>query len=269
MDSKRKGKALITGASSGIGKAFSWKLAREGYDITLVARNLERLEKFSIELKKATGINPEILVADLSTEEGVGLVEKSIRETEDLIYLINNAGFGLGKAFYECETNRIMDILSVHIIASTRFCRAALPRMIERNEGNIINVSSMAAYLTTSATYSPTKSYLNSFSLSLRTELLETAPQIRIQALCPGFTRTSFHSTEEMKRQDFSGFPNWFWMEADSVAEQSLKALEKRSGIFIPGWRNRFVVWLLTGRITSHLAKKIMEKRHPEKNNNK
>lgn len=267
MNPKSNKIALITGASSGIGKAFAMKLAADGYDLILVSRNREMLEKISNELNGLYETNSEIIVADLSTEIGIEKVETVISNTAGLHFLINNAGFGLGKAFYECDMNRIMDILNVHIVSTTRFCRAVLPKMIERNEGAIINVSSMAAYLTTSATYSPTKSYLNSFSLSLKNELSGIAPGIKVQALCPGFTRTGFHSTKDMKNQDFSNFPDWFWMNADSVVEQSLNALEKKSGIFIPGWRNRFVVWLLTGRVISRLVRRIMEKRHPENRN--
>ena len=254
--------ALITGASSGIGAAFARELAARGYDLILVARRQERLEKLTRELNERYGIEAAVLVADLATEQGMTSVEERIRLTEPLTILINNAGFGVPGLFHEHELEKTINMLNVHVIASTRFTWTALQQMATRNQGVIINVSSIAAFLPypMAVGYCSTKAYLNVFSEALQNQLRHT--NITIQALCPGFTYSEFHDTPEV-RDSFhrSDYPKWMWMNAGEVVEHSLNALSKKNVIVIPGWRNRMLVWLMKNGVTAWLARAIMARK--------
>ncbi|MEJ2558462.1 MAG: SDR family NAD(P)-dependent oxidoreductase, partial [Anaerolineae bacterium] len=171
-------------------------------------------------------------------------VERRIAELENLDLLINNAGFGAPGPFVEVDLVRHMAMIQVHIIASVRLSRAALPGMMARRRGAIINVSSLASFvpLPGSTTYSATKAYLNVFSEALQAELKGTG--VQIQALCPGFTHTGFHYTPEHRVYGGPRFPELLWMSAPEVAAQSLDALSRGQVIFIPGLKNRLLAVL-------------------------
>jgi len=141
------------------------------------------------------------------------------------------------------------------------FCRAVLPNMIKRNRGSIINVSSMVAFspLVGNTVYAATKSYLNMFSRSLQTELGNF--HIRVQALCPGFTYTGFHDTEEYRDFSRSSVPKALWMSAQEVAERSLKALSKNKVVFVPGIKNRILAGLMNNETISRCIIKFKRQR--------
>jgi short-subunit dehydrogenase len=189
--------ALITGASSGIGATFARQLAGKGYDLVLVARRRERLASVANELQKTHSVSVETLVADLANLSDIEKVEKRIRKLENLSTLINNAGFGVSGNFAETDPAKQIDMINVHIVASVRLCRAALPGMIARHHGAIINIASTAAFVPIPGhiMYNATKAYLVFFSEALQAEL--TATGVHVQALCPGFTHTEFHDTSE------------------------------------------------------------------------
>jgi short-subunit dehydrogenase len=233
--------ALITGASSGIGAAFARQLAAKGYHLILVARRGERLAALAAELREDYPIAADVLVADLSSLSNIERVERRIAELENLELLINNAGFGAPGPFAEVDLVRHMAMIHVHIIASVRLSRAALPGMMARRRGAIINLSSIASFvpLPGSTTYSATKAYLNVFSEGLQAELKGTG--VKIQALCPGFTHTGFHYTPEHGASRFPRIPELLWMPAPEVAAQSLNALSRGQVIFIPGLKNRLL----------------------------
>jgi hypothetical protein len=233
--------ALITGASSGIGAEFARQLAACGMNLVLVARREDRLAALSDELQQEHGIDAEVLVADLNRTEDVQRVEQRIAELDDFEMLINSAGFGLQGSFSEVDVQGQIDMIRVHVEATVRLTRAAVPTMIRRDRGAIINVSSVAAYITSgeSNTYCATKTYLNSFSESLQHELRKT--KVRVQALCPGFTHTGFHNSESIGEFDTLSVPKWAWMSAEQVVSASLKALRRKRVIVVPGWKN----WLL------------------------
>lgn len=235
------GTALITGASSGIGAAFARLLAARGYHLTLVARREDRLSALAAELHGQYPITAEILVADLSKPADAERVESRIHELEGLDLLINNAGFGAPGQFIERDLGIQLDMIHVHVVASVRLSRAALPGMIARRQGGIINVSSIAAFVPMpgNATYSATKAYLNVFSEALQAELTGTG--VQIQALCPGFTRTGFHHTPEYEASDRYQIPGLLWMSAREVAAGSLEALAQGQVIYVPGRKNRFL----------------------------
>jgi short-subunit dehydrogenase len=209
MASKESRLALVTGASSGIGEAFARRLARDGYDLAVVARRADLLARLGMELSEQYGVEVEIVVADLATEEGISKVEEFISQSQ-VSMLVNNAGFSVVGSFMEADFARQLDMVTVHDIATMRLTRAVLPGMLERASGAVINVSSMGGLVPApySVTYDATKAYLVMFTECLSQELVGSG--IRLQVLCPGFTHTGFHA-----------------------------ALEKGKIIFIPGGLNR------------------------------
>jgi len=261
MNDSKQGTALVTGASSGIGEAFARQLASQGHDLTIVARRKDRLEELAEELRSSYAISVDVIVADLSTEKGMECVEEHIRHVESLDVLVNAAGFGISGHFADISPGKSIAMINVHVLAATRFCRAALPNMIKRNRGSIINVSSMVAFspLLGNTVYSATKSYLNMFSRSLQTELGNF--HIRVQALCPGFTYTGFHDTEEFRDFSRSSVPKALWMSAQEVAERSLKALRKNKVVFVPGIKNRILAGLMNNETISRCIIKSKRQR--------
>jgi uncharacterized protein len=235
------GTAFITGASSGIGAAFAEKLAARGTNLVLTARRRERLEELAGSLAERYGILADILQADLSEREGIEKAARCVESLDDLGLLVNNAGFGAKSSFVRLPFEDHEAMLDVHIRAVLRLTYAALPGMLERGKGSVINVSSISAFVPvgTGSTYTSSKAYLNSFSQSLQFELRRSG--VKIQALCPGFTHTEFHvdpSFHNLKR----AIPSFAWMSAEQVVEGSLKALERGKVIYIPGWFNRLAV---------------------------
>jgi short-subunit dehydrogenase len=234
--------ALITGASSGIGASFARRLARRGYHLILVARREERLQTLAAELRQQDRASAEVLVADLSEPSGIQQVEQRIAGSVPIDVLVNNAGFGTYGPFAEVSQDRHEDMINVHITATVRLCRAALPQMLKRSRGAIINVSSVAAFfpLPGNANYAASKAYLVTFSEALHREL--TGSGVKVQALCPGFTVTEFHDTPEYADFERSEVPKALWMRPEDIVAASLQSLRRNQVICIPGWRYRLLV---------------------------
>ncbi len=252
--------ALITGASSGIGAAFARKLASLGYGLVLVARREARLVQIAADLQAQFLIHAETLVADLSQLAGIERVEQRISELTNLQMLVNNAGFGDPGTFADNSLEHILAIIDVHIVASTRLSRAVLPGMIARDSGAIINVSSIIGAFTPRPAiellYCATKAYLNVFSEGLQTQLDLRGANIRIQALCPGFTHTEFHDNPVYEAQHIkTRIPSWLWMSAEEVVEESLRGLKRGQVICIPGLMNRLIVTFARSGLASTLLK--------------
>jgi short-subunit dehydrogenase len=231
--------ALITGASSGIGASFARRLARDGYNLILHGRREPLLQKLCQELQAQYTIKAENLLAELSDPEETRRVEDRIRGTADLEILVNNAGYSTLRAFHDEDIDGQLALIRVHIDASVRLAHAAIPGMIRRGKGNIINVASVAAFTPApgSLTYCATKSYLVSFSESLHLELKDHG--IRVQAFCPGFTTTDFHSRLGV---DTSGRAFRHFMTAEKVVDVSIKGLKRGKVICVPGLQNKFAV---------------------------
>lgn len=242
--------ALITGASSGIGEEFARQLAGHGWDLILVARRQDRLEQLAGELQAGNGIRATALPADLNDEAGVARVEACIASTEDLALLVNNAGFGLTGSFYKSDITRQVDMIRVHVVAAVRLARAAAAGMARRGQGAIVNVASIAAFvpLPGSVTYGATKAYLVQFSESLQMELRGTS--VRVQALCPGFTYSGFHDTQEMGHFRRSSLPKILWMPAGPVVAASLRGLERGRVLVIPGPVNQLIALAARSTLT-------------------
>ena len=189
--------ALITGATAGIGASYANLLAKEGFDLILVARDLLRLNKVAKELSKRFGVKTQCIKADLTKPSQLARVEKRVADSKKPIdVLVNNAGFGIKDSFTISNLDKEQELLDVLVTAPMRLTHAVLPVMVKRNTGIIVNVSSVASFIA-GGTYSAAKSYLTVFSESLHTELRGT--NVKISALCPGFTRTEFHARGRMK----------------------------------------------------------------------
>jgi short-subunit dehydrogenase len=222
--------ALITGATAGIGEAFTRLLAAKKFDLVLVARDEARLNERANSLATTYNISVEVIRADLSKVSDCEIVENRLRDHANPIeVLINNAGFGINKAFTTSELSDESALLDVLVRAPMRAMHAVLPVMKSRGSGTIINVSSVAGWIA-GGTYSAAKSYLTVLTESLHTELRGTG--IKISALCPGFTRTEFHQRGQMK---MTGLPKFLWLSADRVVADAWFAATTGKVICVPG----------------------------------
>ena len=231
-------KALVTGASSGIGWHFANLLAREGYDLIITARDTERLQHLAGEFHNKYHRNVEVISADLTTEPGISSIERRL-QNGDIDVLINNAGYGLNKGFTQSDIKDEIAILKILCEAPMRLAHAVLPSMISRNSGIIINVSSVAAWIT-GGHYSAMKSYLMVLSESLHTELAETA--VKVTSLAPGFTHTEFHQRGKMR---MDSLPKFMWLDADNVVITAWEDAKSGKAISIPGRQYRFLYMVM------------------------
>ncbi|MCP5502336.1 MAG: SDR family oxidoreductase [Leptospiraceae bacterium] len=250
--------AYITGASGGIGEAFARKLIKD-YSLVLIARSSDKLNRIAEELSSIG--KAEIIVADLTKQKDVKAIQDRIAQDKELAMLINNAGFGTTGKFSELNLNKELTEIQLNVNTLIRLSHAASNNFLKRNEkGMIINVSSITAFLPIpgSATYAATKAYVKSFGESLHEELKEKG--IYVQTLCPGFTRTNFQDTANF---DKSLIPDFFWMDASQVVEESLKSAGKKEAVCIPGLLNRStttVLDLIPGDILRKLSSFLVDK---------
>lgn len=235
-----RGIALITGATAGIGRVFAERLAADGHDLILVARDAARLDEVAHELSTRHGVRAEPLRADLASDEGTTRVAERIAQGPALDVLVNNAGFGTTGTLAEADPAEQEAMLRVHVMAPMRLTQAALPAMLARGRGAIINVCSVASFLASpgNVNYCATKAYLRVFSEGLALEVARRG--VVVQALCPGFTHTEFHDRMQTSK---SHIPSWLWMSAERVVDDSLAAM-RRGGpvVVIPGMRYKAIV---------------------------
>lgn len=221
--------ALITGATAGIGAAFVGPLRARGYDLVVVARDGDRLRR---QVPDA-----EVLAADLSTDEGCALVEARLADGVDL--LVNNAGRGLGAAFDESSLEDQLAMLDLNVRAVLRLTHAALPAMLARGSGAILNVSSVAGFSAgvRGATYSASKAWVTNFTESL--DLQYRHRGVRAVAVCPGFTHTEFHDRASM---DMTAVPERLWLSTDQVVREALRDLDRGRTVSIAGPQYKAIV---------------------------
>jgi short-subunit dehydrogenase len=231
--------ALVTGATAGIGESFTRLLASKGFNIALVARDEARLHERAAALREKYGVQTFVLPADLATALGCAAVEDYLQEF-DIEVLINNAGFGINKAFTASDLKAEQDLLDVLVRTPMRLMHVILPKMKARNSGTIINVSSVASFIA-GGTYSASKSYLTVLSESLHTEVRET--NVKISALCPGFTRTEFHQRGRMKMK---GLPDFMWLDSDQLVAASWSDAQSGKAVSIPGWQYKILIALIS-----------------------
>jgi short-subunit dehydrogenase len=260
---KNPGKVFITGASSGIGASYAKAFAENGFDLVLLARRKDRLQALANLLESDCSIHCEIITADLSEKEDIKKAANHIRQIDNLDMLINNAGFATIGYFADIPIEKSMRMFHTHMAATVQFTHAALQIMIKRKRGAIINVSSMGAFILTpgNVLYDATKSFIATFSENLWLEVRNKG--IKVQALCPGFTRTEFHEVGDFKNFDKSAIPNSLWMMPEEVVRLSLKALKNsRKVVFIPGWKKRLIKWIIqhSSIIRESLQKKVKDR---------
>jgi short-subunit dehydrogenase len=245
-------RAWVTGASVGIGAAFARRLARDGYDLALVARSVRQLERLADELQTAHGVRAQAVPADLTDAAALREIEHRLARDGHLDLLVNNAGFGTNGDFASLEVGREEDEIRLNVVALTRLTRAALPGLIRRGTGGVINVSSMAGFQPApfNATYGATKAFVNSFSEALYEELRGTG--VRVMALCPGFTRTEFQDRAGI---DASGIPALAWMSAEAVVEAAMAGYRRGDAVCVPGFGN----WALSG-VTAALPRRMVRR---------
>jgi hypothetical protein len=230
--------ALVTGATAGIGESFTRLLAENGYNIVLVARDLPRLQERALALESKYQVSTLVIQADLSTDSGCATIENYITSNQ-IDVLINNAGFGINKAFTVSALDAEQQLLDVLVRTPMRLMHVALPGMKERNKGVIINVSSVAGWIA-GGTYSASKSYLTVLSESLHTELAAT--NVKVSALCPGFTRTEFH---QRGRMSMKGLPQFMWLNADKLVTAAWKDAVEGKALSVPGIQYRILTFVI------------------------
>jgi hypothetical protein len=240
--------ALITGASAGIGKAFAEELARNGYDLVLVARRRERLEEIGAGLQATYGITATALATDLSDHNApVAIFEKLQRDNIVIDVLVNNAGYALTTKFSEGSWNKHAMFLNVMVTSVVRLCHLFIPGMKARGQGQIINIGSILAYMAgtpgeLNELYVGAKSFIVKFSQSLYLDLANAG--IKVTVVCPGFTRSEFHNVSGL-REEVNKMPAIFWMDAPAVARLGYAAAMKGRPVCIPGLVNKVLVFLM------------------------
>ena len=233
-------RALITGASAGIGEAFARLLAAAGTDLVLVARRTERLDRLAGELSSGPGaVDVEVLTADLGDRSDLDRVAARLADPAVPVdLLVNNAGFGSIGEFIDQDPDREAAMVDVNIGALHRLAHAAGSAMADRGRGGILNVSSIAGFTPSprSATYGATKAFVTSFSEALAVEL---GPQgVTVCCLCPGLTRTEFQDVADYRS---SAMPRFLWQSAEAVAAAGIAGLDSGRVRVVPGIHNRIV----------------------------
>ena len=250
-------RALITGASAGIGEAFARQLARKGYDVVLVARRRDRLEKLAELITAAHGVAAEIIEADLAQPDAVAAVEARVRQG-DISMLVNCAGFGTRGEFANLPEERELEEIDVNVRALTRLSHAALEKMVPAHSGTIINVASTGAFqpVPYMATYAATKAYVLSFSEALHEEAKPHG--VTVTCVCPGATRTEFQQVAGVDERVL----RTGWATPDSVAAAALRAAARGKAVLVPGGMNqatalsnRFMPRFVTRKIAGAIFK--------------
>ena len=221
--------ALITGPTSGLGAGYARRLARDGFDLVLVARDIARLEDLAVELRAANGIDVEVLAADLSVADDRDRVVQ--RLAAGVRVLVNNAGFGTSGEFWTTDPALLQRQLDVNVTAVMHLTRAALPPMLEAGAGSVINIASVAGLLSgRGSTYSASKAWVVFFSEGLANGLDGTG--VGVHAVCPGFVRTEFHQRAGI---EMASIPAPLWLTVDDVVSESLADIAKGKVVSIPG----------------------------------
>ena len=222
--------ALITGASSGIGREFAIVLAKNGYDIVAVARRRELLESLAVELQ-AFGAQTQVVVADLSTSVGVQSV---IDEASSVDFLVLNAGITRAARVGTTSGDEILKLNTLLATGVVELCEAIVPQMMQRKTGDVVIVSSIAAFtpMPKSALYAAAKSYVMSYGRSLNLEVRGSG--VRVCVVCPGYVRTDLHQQAGLTHLR-ARVPKWLWINSDDVVRAALSGLGNNKSVVVPG----------------------------------
>lgn len=251
--------ALITGSTAGIGAAFARRLAADGHDLVLVARDTARLREQATELHDRHGIEAEVLTADLAQEQGIEAVAERLDDRKNHVdLLVNNAGFGNRARYLDAPMADELRMLKVHCEAVLRLTSAAAQAMSERRRGAVVNVASTAAFVPR-GTYGASKAWIVQFTQGAAVDLAGRG--VRLMALCPGFVRTEFHHRAGMATDNI---PKWMWLDADKVVAAALQDLARGRSLSVPDPRYKVLMGAaklvpreLLGGISSRTGRKF------------
>ncbi|MFJ5261410.1 SDR family NAD(P)-dependent oxidoreductase [Streptomyces sp. NPDC088387] len=221
--------ALITGSTAGIGAAFARRLAADGHNLVLVARDAQRLREQATELHDRHGIEAEVLRADLAEDTGIEAVATRLADRKNPVdLLVNNAGFGNKGRYLDVPLADELRMIKVHCEAVLRLTSAAAEAMRERGRGGVVNVASVAAFVPR-GTYGASKSWVVQFTQGAARDLAGSG--VRLMVVCPGFVRTEFHDRAGMGTDNI---PGWMWLDADKVVTEALTDLARGKSLSIP-----------------------------------
>ena len=241
--SPRPRRALVTGASAGIGAEFARQLAAHGTALTLTARRGDRLAALADDLKAAHGVDVDWIAADLGDPAAPGDICSELERRGHCIdILVNNAGYGVTGTLLANPWQVHAAQIQVMVAAPTEFCHRLLPGMRERRYGRILNVSSLAGHVPAPAghtLYAPVKAYLIKLSQALALE--NEAFGVHVTALCPGFTYSEFHDANGTRSTVSQKMPAWAWSPADAVVRDGLAAVERGDAVYVSGRMNRVI----------------------------
>ena len=246
-------RALVTGASAGLGAEFARQLAANSKDLVLVARRGDRLEGLAAELRDAHGVDVVVIASDMSDASAAAQLFRETRERGlQIDYLVNNAGSEGPDLIRTRDWSRNEAYLRLMMTSVAAMCHEFIPGMLERRFGRVINVASVAGQLTVNGDYSygPTKAYLIALSKALASSFRNEG--VYVMALCPGFTHTEFHASDRLTAMK-KATPGFIWYDADVVVREGLEALEKGRDEFASGRLYRYLIPVLRRRWTRGL----------------
>ncbi|VVD30816.1 SDR family NAD(P)-dependent oxidoreductase [Paraburkholderia dioscoreae] len=226
-----KGTALVTGASSGIGAVYADRLARRGYDLILVARDVERLNGLAERLASETGRHVETIAADLTVKADVRRIEERLRADRSIAMLVNNAGVGATRSLIDSDVDELEKMIDLNVTALTRLTAAVVPGLVERGNGIVINISSIVALSPEmlNGTYSGTKAYVLNLTQSLHHEVGDKG--VQLQAVLPGATSTAFWGRAGLPVEHL---PSQIVMTAEDMVDAALAGLDQGELVTIP-----------------------------------
>lgn len=247
-------KVLITGASSGIGEQLAHEFARLGYDLVLVARNKQNLEKVKKEITQ--NINADLYPLDLTKVENCIKLHNKVK---DIDILVNNAGFGLFGEFSTTSLDKEIDMINTNITALHTLTKLYLQDMIEKDNGKILNVASIAGFMPgpLMSTYYATKNYVVSLSEALKEELNKTKSKVQISILCPGPVKTNF---DNIAGVNFS----LKGKDSNYIAKYTVKKLFQKKFYIIPG-KDIYLLKILTKLVPNKIIAKVVYKQQKKK----
>lgn len=240
-------RALVTGATAGIGRAFAQRLAEAGWNLVLVARDAQRLEEAAGELRRYA-VDVDVLTADLGEDKGLATVERRLDDDEQPVdMLVNNAGFAIGRSFLRSSIDDEDRLLRVLVRAVLRLTHVGVQAMVRRGRGVVVNVSSVAGFVPQS-TYNAAKSYVTTLTESVSTELAGTG--VHVLALCPGYTNTEFHQRAGI---DKGKIPSLLWLDVEQVVDGALDDLRRGVVVSVPSLR-----WKLVTAVSRHAPRSLV-----------